>query len=759
MRNQLYIVCFGIVSAALFKLFGFFLLPILYLLWIFTLFWLKRIQVFMFVFVVILPIFFYNYFPDLEKIRAFDLGNQTQFSGKISSDIQIEERRISFDFLESLLEGKLRIVYYPGPEEDIVTLENTLKTGATCEFTGEVNEQVYATNPGQFNYRDYLHKMALNGEVVLDAESLQCSGHSILDYFYTVRSKTLVHINERFPEHTARWMQALLFGEQSALEKTEIELFQRWELAHVLAISGLHIGILIGVIYFLLVRTNFITREAAWNILLIILPIYLFAAGGAASVWRAISTALLGIGLQIFRIHVSLLDLFSLVFISLLLLNPFYIYQVGFQFSFLVTFGILLSRRWFSQSESRLFQALKLSVISQLMIIPLQLIYFYEIQPLGILLNLLIVPYISLFSLPILLLLFFISLFPFIQVQVFSNIFSWCNEHVLDFIQWIDQQLSAPIVTGEFSVVLICLYYSSLFIMLFAAEIKRKWLAFGFGCLLTLILIYPTIAPYFSKTGMITMLDVGQGDVLVIELPQRRGVILYDVGATFSFQDMEPSRKVYESVIRPYLEYRGIKQIDAIFLSHEDLDHDGSLPFILEDYRVDQIIVSSLYKPRAEMLESWEHHGSTVLSATIGTDISIKGQRFKVIGPLAKTDSANENSLILQSTFGGASWLFTGDMGKPTEALIKTAWPELEIDILRVGHHGSRHSTEADFIQYFRPSYGLISVGRNNRYGHPAPEVLDVLIESEVRVLRTDLEGAIQFIYTDKGGYFQTFLP
>jgi competence protein ComEC len=174
---------------------------------------------------------------------------------------------------------------------------------------------------------------------------------------------------------------------------------------------------------------------------------------------------------------------------------------------------------------------------------------------------------------------------------------------------------------------------------------------------------------------------------------------------------------------------------------------------------VDQIFISEYYELDRETARSWSEHGARIRRVSRQETIDVKGQQIKAIAPVKDMGSANENSLVLLTVFGGKRWLFTGDLGVDGEREIMAAGPRLSADILKVGHHGSNTSTNRDFVKQLQPQYALISAGKNNSYGHPAKDVLETLKSEGVHILRTDKHGAVQFHFKNEQGTFTTYLP
>lgn len=679
--------------------------------------------------------------------------------GEIITPPTITDQYLSFVLQERKTKSKM-IVYHFSNDKPFISDEFThVKYGALCQVNVIPKIPDQSRNPGQFDYQTYLLKQGISYEAIVDSpHDLQCNGSKFMNVIYSFRMKLIHYVTDLLSKETSSWLKALVLGDDSSLGDHTIDLFQRWSLSHILAISGLHVGLVIGLVYFLLVKLNVVTKETAQWIVIIFLPIYAFLAGGAPSVWRASLMGLIFLILAKVRIQYSVTDVLSIIFISLILIDHYIVYNIGFQFSFLVTFGLILSRRWLFENNSTPWQILKISFVAQMMIVPLQISYFSTFHPMSILLNSLVVPYFSLFVIPSMFLLLLLSpLFPKFAL-IFDHIFSIFQKIMINMLQFIDTYLYFPWIIGELSMISIIIYYILFVVVMNYLERNQLKKAFRFSLFIVFLFLGIVIRPYFSSEGIVTMLDIGQGDAYVIELPYRKGVFFVDAGATFSFQNFEASSRNFDQIIRPYLYSRGITEVDAVFISHEDLDHNGSIPFMIEQMNVKKVIISEFYQFNERETEVILKNNVQVNRVAVNEDIMIAGQPFSILAPIEDQFDENENSLVFKTTLGGMNWLFTGDIGKEIERQLVMD-QELMIDVLKVAHHGSNTSTDPQFIQGIKPKYAFISVGKNNRYGHPTTEVISTLRNNGVTILRTDEHGAVQYRYIHNQGTFYKYLP
>ncbi|UJL44896.1 DNA internalization-related competence protein ComEC/Rec2 [Virgibacillus sp. NKC19-16] len=733
-----------------------------FLLWLFYLYYYERLGKVPIFISLTFFLFFILYIPSIDGVNVKPPPESTQHTGQIIGPVNTTTEKIDFLFQDYESESKTIIVYFPENKDQPPSLEenSTIKYGATCILQGSMEIPEESRNPGQFDYRNYLLTNDIYYQLIVNTlDDIQCEGSTFLHRIYTLRDKLLNQIDSNLSIETAAWLSALVLGDDSRISEDTVELFQRWSLSHILAISGLHVGLVVGLIYFMLIKLNIVTKEKAQWIMIFFLPVYALIAGGEPSVWRASTMVLIFIILSKTKLKFSVTDVLSVVFLLLILFDPYVVYHVGFQLSFIVTFGLILSRKWISDTSTRYMQIFQIGFISQMMILPLLLAYFSTFQPLSVLLNWIVVPYFSLFVIPLMFILLLLTPLPPVFTVIFDALFVSINKIVIGFIEFVDAHMSFPWIIGGLPIGITVIYYILFFIFMRNLQHKKLKQAFIYGSCITILIMCAAIRPYVSPVGTVTMLDIGQGDAFVIELPYRQGVIFIDAGASFSFGDMEPTDSVYKQIIKPYLHSRGINKIDAVFLSHEDTDHIGSIPFMIEEMDVEKIIISNFYELSQETAESWYNHGVQIQQAGRNEIMEVNGKEFYVLAPYKDHFSANENSLVLYTAFGGKYWLFAGDIGKSEEKEIIRTYQNLPVDVLKVAHHGSDTSTDEAFLSHINADYALISVGENNSYGHPSLDVLETLKEEGVDLLRTDMDGAVQYRFKDKEGTFFKYLP
>ncbi|WP_163581213.1 DNA internalization-related competence protein ComEC/Rec2 [Gracilibacillus saliphilus] len=698
-------------------------------------------------------LFSFYHIPSL-NLNESEETSSTYVQGNIQSQVEQNNQFLRFTFQAS--DDSLIQVYY-FPKTDFRFNLSSFRTGATCVLHGNFQKIPGARNPGQFHYKEYLGSQGIEKQFVIESlDKSKCEGQSPWQKIYDLRQQVLDHIEHQVSSFTYAWFAALLFGEREHLEDDVVNVFQNWNLSHLLAISGLHVGLILTIVYFLLLFVFRITIEKAQFLIACLLCFYPAMAGGSASVWRASLLAIVIIALSKLPVRFAITDMLSIVFIMMVILDPFIIYSIAFQFSFIVTFGIILSRKLLIIGN--LWMVLRISLISMLIILPIQLFHFYQFQPLSVFVNVIVIPYFTVVVLPILFLILLASFLPVVLV-ILDHIFVHIHTAVIAALTTIDHWMPAPWLMGEFPICLFLPFYIILWLFLTCLEKKQLRKSLQYGSLLVMLLIMINLKPYLDHHGYITMLDIGQGDAIIVELPYRKGVFIMDAGGKMTADYSEKSSEIFDQVIDPFMKSKGINRIDAIILSHADHDHIGSVPYILAGYPVDYVITSPYFDEK--IIEQYNRivPETQFVNVKAGDTFELKDQLFEVYYPVRKQSDKNENSLVLSSIFGKDRWLFAGDLGEEGEAAIVNAYPELKTDILKVAHHGSNTSSSTPFLEAVEANVALISVGENNRYGHPHQEVLDNLDKFNVKVMRTDQSGALIYKFSEERGTVFPYLP
>ncbi|HSI67276.1 MAG TPA: DNA internalization-related competence protein ComEC/Rec2 [Planococcus sp. (in: firmicutes)] len=559
------------------------------------------------------------------------------------------------------------------------------------------------------------------------------------------------HISERFPEGLQAEAEALLIGHRGSMTPEDQRIQQTLGISHLFAISGLHVGIVSGLLYFILVRSG-LRKETATLVLLLLLPIYAVLAGAAPSVLRAVSMATVVLACRLVKIRLPVAHIFFLSFIAFILLDPYVIFKIGFQLSYGASGGIIYSLRFLSASTSWVKIGFLITFISQFTLYPILLFHFYEVSLSAFLLNSFFVPLYTLVILPANFLLLALT---FLSQPAADFVFGF-YEPFRDFIaHWTKWLSSWPVhmwTPGKPETWMLVLLIGS--VILFYSEAEK-----GFKYRQLLIPVIPALGlsllPYVDPDLKVTFLDVGQGDSALIELPYRQAVYLVDAGGVLRF-DTEEFRKrerpfeIGRQVVSPYLKGRGISRIDKLILSHPDADHVEGADEILELFEVHEIHLTPGSGREGAMNELNPYlKDAAVYFPGRGSGWQQGDSKFSYLSPADPEYGGNNDSLVMLMEHSDFKVLFTGDLEVAGEEDLVSFYGDTldEMTILKVGHHGSKTSSGERFLETLNPRISIISAGRDNRYGHPAAEVMERFDQLQLPTLNTADVGTIEIIY------------
>jgi len=595
----------------------------------------------------------------------------------------------------------------------------TWKLGDTIQIIGEIQTPNDSTIFNGFSYRHYLYSKKIYHIVNIDTIEKIDNNSNI---FYGIKNIIIKRIAK---SSNAKYLQTFLLGDKILLEEKTIESYQKNGVSHLFAISGMHISLFVAILSWLFQKC----RHRHF-ILSIFFCFYAFLTGFTASIIRATTLFIFSSSR---RKPIYILILLSFI---LLLYNPFIIYDIGFLFSFIISGYLLLFGKKMEKIQNSILRLWMTSFFCFIVSIPISIISFHEIYWLSSIFNIFFVPLISYLVFPLTILTF---IFPFfdgflgVAVYLMEQLSFFCNTF----------SISTPMY--DISLMIFLFYY----ILITLSIIKPK-----ISIILGLTLCFHIFYKNLDSHDYITILDVGQGDSILLELSNNRNILI-DTGGILNYkkeawQIRKKETNLAKNKIIPYLKSRGIGKLDALVLTHGDFDHLGEAMHLLERFKVQQVIMNSGMNNSYEnkIIEYCNQHNITYQQISRKT-VVIANQTFSFLND-KDSQNENEDSLIFYTQLRGKNILFMGDAGKESEEEILKNYQLPQIDIFKVGHHGSRNSSSSSFIDTIKPKYSLIGVGKNNRYKHPHEEALEVLTNSQI--YRTDRNGSIQ-IKLHKNGY------
>jgi competence protein ComEC len=701
-----------------------------------------------FIVLIFLPLFFlYTQWYEMKNISIFS-PQTTNFQGSIDSIPKINGKMITFQFKTS---GETLVVRYKmSSATEKRTLEK-LEISMNCFLNGTLIEPGRQSHYYGMDYREYLHNKNIHWILVpslVDVSScVSDQKTSFLSQIKLWRSNSIKKFESHFSQNAAGLMNALIFGYREKIENETLEAYQKLGLTHLLAVSGFNVGIISYFLYLFFVRLG-IVKELAYVLIIISLPVYIVLTGGESSIVRAGIMGILALSFIVFRKKINSAALLSIVCFMMLLWNPLYAFDLGFQLSFLMTFVLITSLSMF-QSRSNIKLLIVTSFMCSIFSFPIILYHFFEFSLWSLPFNILYIPFVSLVLFPVSFIVFaVIHLFPG-GIYLLKYPVQFLFESSASFLM-IAEKLDGTILLGRPSSWLFFLYFLAILYLVYRWERKgRFYMRFCIPFLL--ILMLQGSIPYLSPSANVSFINVGQGDSILIELPFRKAVYLIDTGGAIPFEkeEWEEADKEYDvtkKAVLPFLKGRGIRKIDGLILSHADMDHAGGTVLLLKN-----ITVKTIYLPKndklsqleLEIMEEGKHLGIHIKHMKKGMKWGAGNIRFLVLHPNENNTSSNNRSVVLWSRLYNTSFLFTGDIEKEAEDEIKNNYTWLKADILKVAHHGSSTSTAEHFLQLVSPKYAVISAGENNIYGHPAKDVISRLKEKNVTIFRTDQHGDI----------------
>ena len=602
-----------------------------------------------------------------------------------------------------------------------------------------------------FYMGDYLKSKGAIG--ILNVTQLRHIGreNSVLQRIYEQRFLLSEHIHKVFPASLAAEAEALIIGIQDQVDADITRAYQKLGITHLFAISGLHVALISWMFFQGLLRLR-VRREFATIVLIVILPIYALLAGGAPSVWRAVSVVEFVMLARYFNWRIPIDAALAISFIVFVLLQPGAVYQVGFQLSYLATVSLIYSGPILAKARTWWMQGFLMTFVCQLLTYPVLLLHFYELSLSSFLANVIFVPLFSFVILPINIVLLLISFIP----GPFANYLFALYEpartfltEVILFLQSVPYQMWVP---GKPSAVwMIVLYVSVFTTLVLLTKGTRYWK-------IAVVILTPALlfqfSHYVQRDATITFINVGQGDCILIELPHRQGVYMIDTGGLLRFQQeaWKERHNVYEigtQIVVPYLKGKGIASLDTLIISHADADHVEAAEEVLKEMRIKEIHItpqSHVKEAMQDLIAEAKKQHVPIKEQIAGVTWQKGDALFRYIWPTDTNYEGNNDSLVLMMTYGTFKALFTGDLEEAGEqVLIRQEGTNIaNVDVLKAGHHGSKTSSSDAFIEHVKPRLTIFMAGKDNRYGHPHAEVVDRLKSRNLSYLTTGEEGTIE---------------
>ena len=626
-------------------------------------------------------------------------------------------------------DGRIFQVYYKLQSEEEKEAFQALTDLHEIGLEGKLSEPDGQRNFGGFDYQAYLKTQGIYQTLTIKRiQSLQkVSSWDIGENLSSLRRKTVVWIKTHFPDPMRNYMTGLLLGHLDTDFEEMNGLYSSLGIIHLFALSGMQVGFFMDGFKKLLLRLGLTQEKLKWLTYPFSL-IYAGLTGFSASVIRSLLQKLLA------QHGVKGLDNFALTVLVLFIVMPNFFLTAGGVLSCAYAFILTMT----SKEGEGLKAVARESLVISLGILPILSFYFAEFQPWSILLTFVFSFLFDLVFLPLLSILFALSfLHPVIQLNF---IFEWLE----GIIRLVSQVTSRPLVFGQPNAWLLILLLISLALVY---DLRKNIKRLAVLSLLITGLFFLTKHPLENE---ITMLDVGQGESIFLRDVTGK-IILIDVGGKAEsskkiekWQEKTTTSNAQRTLI-PYLKSRGVSKIDQLILTNTDKEYVGDLLEVTKAFHVGEILVSKGSLKQKQFVAELQATQTKVRSITAGENLSIFGSQLEVLSPRKIGDGGYEDSLVLYGKLLDKYFLFTGNLEEKGEKELLKHYPDLKVDVLKAGQHGSKKSSSSDFLEKLKPEFTLISVGKNNRAKLPHQETLTRLETINSKVYRTDQHGAIRF--------------
>lgn len=581
------------------------------------------------------------------------------------------------------------------------------------------------------------------------------------------RSNIKNYMKKFLPEREANICIALTIGEKEQLDHSVKESFSDAGLSHIIAISGMHT---IYVATIALWGSKWMGKRKSYGVCILILCMFCSLAHSSESVFRATCMlALFYLSKILYRKSDSITNLCIATVIALFF-NPFCIFNTGFLMSSVGTLGIITMNNMSIKYEVKgklkkyILEQIKMGACANVLLTPI-IAKNYNKVSLMFLITSPIINYLVGLLMPALLIFMTVCMFGNIIPEPILQLIGFLVKILTALLIWFAELyqkisfLNFSVITPSF--ITIAIYYTIVVFLykLITEKNKKRVYAKAISiivCVYLCVCIVAQIIFVSQKNFVLYMVDVGQGDCIVCETPSKKKIMI-DGGGNENGEDT-----VGEKIVVPFLRSKAITKLDFIIISHFDTDHVGGVLTVMEELKVDRVLIpvqskdSDNYKKFMNTVNKKKIKVCTVKKGdTIKVDRDVK---IDVLWPdnsnLIKENELNNNSVVCKICYKNFSCLFTGDVEAiAEEQIVENNKLNLKATVLKVAHHGSKTSSTVPFIDAVKPKVALIGVGKDNKFGHPNDITIENLNKLNVQIYRTDTMGQITIIVDDKSQY------
>lgn len=622
----------------------------------------------------------------------------------IINDYKINDKTITIYF-DNII-GK----YYADNDDEIRNFKSNYSFGDKVYIEGEISIPNNNTIPNNFNYKDYLYHKYIYYIIKIDKIKIISKNDNV---FLNIKNSIYKRIETiKYNDY----LYAFILGKSYYIDSEVLNNYKVNGITHLFALSGLHVSMFSSIILFILKKIK-LNEKLSYLITSLFLIFFAFIASFTPSIVRSVLFFILSSINNVYYLYIKPKYLLYIVFSILIFINPFYIYDTGFILSFCISFFILLFNEK-NKINNNLLSILVISILSTLSSLPIIINMSYEINILAFINNLFFIPYVTYIVFPLSIVVVFISKLSFILNFLII---------IMEYISKVSSNiLNIKLIFPKMSLFLIIIYYVLLILIVKKINLKK------------IFIIYLSFLYFrcdFDKNNYVYFIDVGQGDSALIVTKNNKSILIDTGGKVGS------NYSLMKSNVIPFFKSIGIRKLDYLFITHGDYDHAGYGIDLVSNFNVKNRFTNKGKYNSLEKKLNVESFNNSYIKIDNVEIYSLNNKLY---------NNENSDSLVLLVIIDNYKLLFMGDASINTEKDIMNNYDIGDVLILKVGHHGSKTSSSEEFINNVNPKYSIISVGKNNKFGHPNKEVLDNLSSS--KIYRTDTDGSIE-IKINKEGY------
>ena len=637
----------------------------------------------------------------------------------VINDYKIKDKTITIYFDDFI--GK----YYVNNFEEIKYFKSNYSFGDKVLLNGKVSIPNNNTIPNGFNYKKYLYHKRINYIIKIDNIEIISKNNNL---FLNVKNYIYKRIDSiKYNEY----LYAFILGKSYYIDSDILNNYKINGVTHLFALSGLHVSMFSNILIYIFNKLR-LNEKLSCLLTSIFLLFFAFIASFTPSILRAVLFFILSSINKIYYFYVKPKYLLYIVFSLLVFINPYYIYDTGFILSFSISFFILLFNENY-KIKNNILSILVISILSLFSSLPIVINMSYEINILGFINNIFFIPFVTYLVFPLSIIVVFVDKLSFLLDILIS---------IMEYISKISVSiLNLKLYFSRLNLLYVFLYYVLLILVVKRVRVRKIFILF---------IIFLYFKCYIDRNDYIYYIDVGQGDSILF-VDKNKNSILIDTGGKVNSKN-----NLMKNNVIPFFKSIGLKRIDYLVLTHGDYDHMGEAVNLVNNFKVKKVIFNcgNFNTLETELIKLLKIKKIKYYSCI--KELNIDNNKLYFL-QTKEYDNENDNSNVIYTELDGYKFMFMGDSGVEKEKDILNKYNISGIHVLKIGHHGSKTSSSKEFINEINPNYSIISVGKNNRYGHPNKEVLNNLSDS--KIYRTDQDGSIMFNIKKNKLRIETYSP